>query len=44
MVKRLFVATLVAISPLLAVAQNIITGHITDVRTGESLIGALVIV
>ena len=44
MVKRLFIATLVAISPLLAVAQNVITGHITDVRTGESLIGASVIV
>ena len=35
MVKRLFIATLVAISPLLAVAQGLITGHITDVRTGE---------
>lgn len=44
MVKRLLIATLVAISPLLAVAQNVITGHITDVRTGESLIGASVIV
>ena len=44
MVKRLFIATLVAISPLLAVAQGLITGHITDVRTGEPLIGAAVIV
>lgn len=44
MVKRLFIATLVAISPLLAIAQNLITGHITDVRTGEPLIGASVIV
>ncbi|MBR2230302.1 MAG: TonB-dependent receptor [Prevotella sp.] len=44
MVKRLFIATFVAISPLLAVAQGLITGHITDVRTGESLIGASVIV
>ena len=44
MVKRLFIATLVAISPLLAVAQGLITGHITDVRTGEPLIGASVIV
>ena len=44
MVKRLFIATLVAISPLLAVAQNLITGHIKDVRTGEPLIGASVIV
>ena len=44
MVKRLFIATLVAISPLLAIAQNLITGHISDVRTGESLIGASVIV
>ena len=44
MVKRLFIATFVAISPLLAVAQGLITGHITDVRTGEPLIGASVIV
>jgi TonB-linked SusC/RagA family outer membrane protein len=44
MVKRLFIATLVAIGPLLAVAQNVITGHIKDVRTGDSLIGASVIV
>ena len=44
MVKRLFITTFVAISPLLAVAQGLITGHITDVRTGEPLIGASVIV
>ena len=44
MVKRLLIATIVVISPLLAIAQNIITGHITDVRTGEPLIGASVIV
>ena len=44
MVKRLFIATFVAISPLLAIAQNLITGRITDVRTGEPLIGASVIV
>ena len=42
--KRLFIATFVAISPLLAFAQNLITGHITDVRSGEPLIGASVIV
>ena len=42
--KRLFIATYLAISPLLAVAQGLITGHITDVRTGEPLIGASVIV
>ena len=42
MVKRFFVATIVAISPLLAFAQNIIKGHVTDVRTGEPLIGAKV--
>ena len=44
MVKRLFIATFVAVGPLLALAQNVITGHITDVRTGEPLIGASVIV
>ena len=44
MVKRLFIATLVAISPLLTFAQNIITGHVSDGRTGEPLIGATVIV
>ena len=42
--KRLFIATFVAISPLLAIAQNLITGHIKDVRTGDPLIGASVIV
>ena len=42
--KRLFIATFVAISPLLALAQNLITGHITDVRSGEPLIGTSVIV
>ena len=40
MVKRLFVA----ISPLYALAQGLITGHIKDARSGESLIGASVIV
>lgn len=44
MVKRLFIATAVAICPLLAIAQGLITGHITDVRTGEPLIGASVTV
>ena len=44
MVKRLLIATFVAVSPLLAVAQGLITGHITDARTGEPLIGASVIV
>ena len=44
MVKRLFIATLVAISPLYALAQGLITGHIKDARNGESLIGASVIV
>ena len=42
MVKRLFIATLVAVSPLLTFAQNIITGYVTDGRTGEPLIGATV--
>ena len=32
MVKRLFIATLVAISPLYALAQGLITGHIKDAR------------
>lgn len=44
MVKRLFIATLVAIGPLYALAQGLITGHIKDARNGESLIGASVIV
>ena len=44
MVKRLFIATVVAISPLYVLAQGLITGHITDARTGEALIGASVIV
>ena len=44
MVKRLFIATAVAISPLYALAQGLITGHIKDARSGESLIGASVIV
>lgn len=44
MVKRLFIATFVAISPLFALAQGLITGHIKDARTGEPLIGASVIV
>ena len=44
MEKRLFIATLVAISPLYALAQGLITGHIKDARNGESLIGASVIV
>ena len=42
--KRLLVATIVAIGSLLAFAQNVISGHIKDVRTGEPLIGASVIV
>ena len=44
MVKRLLIATIVAIGPIVAAAQGLITGHITDVRTGEPLIGASVIV
>lgn len=44
MVKRLFIATLVAVSPLYVLAQGLITGHIKDGRTGEALIGASVIV
>ena len=43
MKKGLFIIGF-AIAPLLAAAQNLITGHITDVRTGEPLIGASVIV
>ena len=44
MVKRFFVATFVAISPLYALAQGLITGSIKDARNGEALIGASVIV
>ena len=44
MVKRIFIATFVAVSPLYALAQGLITGHIKDARSGESLIGASVIV
>ena len=33
-----------ALAPFWAIAQNLITGHITDVRTGEPLIGASVII
>ena len=43
MKKGLFIIGL-TLAPLWAVAQNLITGHITDVRTGEPLIGASVIV
>ena len=42
MVRRLFIATFVAISPLLALSQNLIKGHVIDARTGEPLIGASV--
>ena len=44
MVKRLFIAMLVAISPFYVLAQGLITGHIKDARSGEALIGASVIV
>lgn len=44
MVKKLFIATAVAISPLYALAQGLITGSIKDARNGEALIGASVIV
>ena len=44
MVKRLIIATAVAISPLYALAQGLITGSIKDARNGEALIGASVIV
>ena len=44
MVKRLFIATIVAISPLYALAQGLITGSIKDARSGEALISASVIV
>lgn len=44
MVKKLFIATLVAIGPLLALAQNVITGRVIDAKTGEPLIGASVTV
>ena len=44
MKKGLILALGFALAPLWAAAQNLITGHITDVRTGEPLIGASVIV
>ena len=44
MVKRLIIATIVAICPLYALAQGLITGSIKDARNGEALIGATVIV
>ena len=44
MKKGLLLAIGFVLAPLFAVAQNLITGHITDVRTGEPLIGASVIV
>ena len=44
MKKGLILALGFVLAPLWAVAQNLITGHITDVRTGEPLIGASVIV
>ena len=43
MKRRLLILGL-ALAPLWAIAQNLITGHVTDVRTGEALIGASVIV
>ena len=44
MVRRLIIATTVAISPLYALAQGLITGSIKDARNGDALIGATVIV
>lgn len=44
MKKNILLAIGFALAPLWSVAQNLITGHITDVRTGEPLIGASVIV
>ena len=44
MKKGLILVLGFVLAPLWVVAQNLITGHITDVRTGEPLIGASVIV
>ena len=44
MVKRLFFATVMAVSPLMMLAQGLITGSVKDARSGETLIGASVIV
>ena len=44
MKKSILLAIGFALAPLWSVAQNLITGHITDVRTGGPLIGASVIV
>ena len=40
----MIIATIIAICPLYALAQGLITGSIKDARNGEALIGATVIV
>ena len=44
MVKRLMTAWLIAISPLLLLAQTTLKGRVTDAATGEALPGASVVV
>ena len=44
MKKGLLLAIIIAFAPLWALAQNVVTGHISDVRTGEPLIGASIVV
>ncbi|MBP5381305.1 MAG: SusC/RagA family TonB-linked outer membrane protein, partial [Bacteroidaceae bacterium] len=43
MVKRLFIFIIAFLTSLALLAQTTITGHITDGRTGEPLIGATVV-
>ena len=43
-VKRIVLGIVVPILPSIALAQNVITGHIVDAQTNEPLIGASVIV
>jgi len=44
MVKRLIIATMVAVLPLWLAAQTTLKGHVTDASTGEGLPGASVVV
>lgn len=43
-VQKIVLAIIVSVSPALALAQNVITGHISDAASGDPLIGATVLV